>query len=60
MKLYDLTIVFLGIILVALTVGHLSHKVTGEDDSVAEETCEEIIYQISGRDIDLTPASPEE
>jgi len=59
MKLYDLTIVFICIILAAIAVGHISHEVTGEDDGIIEEACEEIILQVSGRDIDLTPESPE-
>lgn len=46
------------IVISAAVIGYASYKIWGPDNSV-EETCETIIKDTTGEDIDLTPDSPE-
>lgn len=46
------------IVISAAVIGYASYKIWGPDNSV-EETCEAIIKDTTGEDVDLTPDSPE-
>lgn len=60
MKLYEMGLVILISSLIALAgIGYLSQKWLG-DDNIIEEHVEEVIQDITGLDIDLSPNSPEE
>lgn len=48
----------LAIIAVVAAVGYVSSKYLG-DDNVVEELSEEVIEDMTGVDVDLTPSSPE-
>lgn len=60
MKLYEMGLVILISSLIALAgIGYLSQKWLGHDNEI-EEHVEEVIEDITGVEIDLSPNSPEE
>ena len=58
MKLYYASIILIGVLIVALSVGYLSSRWLGDDNEI-EELAEDIIKMKTGMDIDITPNSPE-
>lgn len=57
--LYDLSIfIIIGIVALCAVVGAISVKYLG-DDNVVEETAEDVIKDVSGINIDLSPRSPD-
>ncbi len=59
MKLYDGSVLVVGILVVALGIGYVSSRFLGEDNPI-EEAAEEVIESQTGVDIDLTPRSNEQ
>lgn len=59
MKLYDGGVVFIFLMVMVVVVGVLSDKFLGIDDNVVEESCEGIIYDQTGLNVDLSPKSKE-
>jgi hypothetical protein len=58
MKLYDGSVLVVGILIVALSVGYVSSRWLGEDNPI-EEAAEEVIESQTGMEIDLSPSSEE-
>ena len=59
MKMFEFSIPFVvTLMLISIGVAYLSYVLEGED-KFAEEMSEEVIEQVSGLDIDLTPHSKE-
>lgn len=60
LKLYDFG---LGFVLIALAtaaaITYVSVKYTGKEDNAVEETCEVLLFEVTGFDLDLTPLSKE-
>ena len=53
------SIVLAGVVVLSAIAGLVYSKVTGKDDSYVEEVAEELIYEYTGVDLDLTPSSEE-
>lgn len=58
MKLYEGSLLVVGILVVALLAGHVSSRFLGEDNPV-EEAAEEVIESQTGINLDLSPDSDE-
>lgn len=53
-----ISIVLISVAIVVGIIGYTTHFFLGDDNPI-EESCEEIIKDTTGMDIDLTPGSPE-
>ncbi len=58
MKLYDGSLLVVGILVLAIVAGYVSSRFLGQDNPV-EEAAEEVIESQIGLDIDLSPDSEE-
>lgn len=58
MKLYDGSVLVVGILVVALVAGYASSRFLGEDNPI-EEAAEEVIESQTGVKVDLSPESKE-
>lgn len=56
----EATVVVIAILAVVAAIGFASAKILKKDDGPVEEASEQIIEEVSGYDVDLTPGSPEQ